>query len=108
MEAENSYPKTSQKILIENKIKFEKFAPYSPHQNGTAERGWRSLFDMARCLLIEANLRKDLWTYAVMTAVYIRNRCYVQRLKQTPYFKLTGKIPNIDNMHIYLVQCATL
>ena len=49
----------------------EKSAPHSPHQNETAERSWRSLFEMGRCLLIEAKLHKYLWTYAVLTASYI-------------------------------------
>ena len=92
-------------ILIANQIKHESSAPYSPHQNGTVERGWRTLFEMARCLLIEARLPRYLWTYAVMAAAYIRNRCYIQRHQQTPYFKLTGKVPNISNMHIFGTIC---
>ena len=31
-------------LLLKNHIKHEQSAPYSPHQNGTAERAWRSLF----------------------------------------------------------------
>ena len=48
-----------------NAIKHEMSTLYSPHQNGTVERAWRSLFDMAHCLLLEANLPKQLWPYAV-------------------------------------------
>ena len=91
--------------LIKNKIHHEESAPYSPHQNGTVERGWRTLFEMARCLLIESKLPLYLWTYAVMAAVYIRNRCYSQRTKQTPYYMLTGKQPNISNMHVFGTIC---
>ena len=40
-----------QNLLLKHGIKHEKSAPYSPHQNGTAERGWRTTFEMARCLL---------------------------------------------------------
>ena len=91
--------------LVANSIKHEKSAPYSPHQNGTVERGWRTMFDMSRCLLVESKLPKEFWTYAVMTAVYIRNRCFHQRTKQTPYFLLTGKKPNISNMHVFGTIC---
>ena len=56
---------------------------------------------MARCMLLEANLPKRLWTYAVMTAVYIRNRCFNYRLGKTPYETLTGKQPNLSNMHVF-------
>jgi len=49
-----------QKLMIENKIRHDFSAPHSPHQNGTAKRSWRTLFDMARCLLIEKDLPKEL------------------------------------------------
>ena len=35
-------------LLIQNKIKHEFSSPYSPHQNGTAERAWRTLMEAAR------------------------------------------------------------
>ena len=47
-------------LLRNSKIKHETCAPYSPHQNGTAERAWSSLFNMTRCLLLEAKLPKTL------------------------------------------------
>ena len=50
-----------QNLLLKHGIKHEKSAPYSRHQNGTAERGWRTTFEMARCLLTQANLPKSLW-----------------------------------------------
>ena len=88
-----------------NKIKHEDTCPYSPHQNGTIERGWRTYFDMARCLLIESKLPKYLWCYAIMAAVYIRNRCFSQRTKQTPVFLLTKKTPNVKHMHVFGSVC---
>ena len=92
-------------ILLKNSIKHEKSAPHSPHQNGTVERGWRTLFNMARCLLIESKLPRSLWTYAVMAAVFIRNRCYHQRTQQTPYFLLTGRKPDLSKMHVFGSIC---
>ncbi|CAB3992128.1 Retrovirus-related Pol poly from transposon TNT 1-94 [Paramuricea clavata] len=92
-------------LLVRNKIKHETSAPYSPHQNGTAERNWRTLFEMARCLLIDAKLEKKFWPYAVLTATYIRNRYYNNRNKQTPYQALTNKKPNLSNMAIFGTEC---
>ena len=77
-----------QRLLYDNSIRHKSSAHYSPHQNGTAERNWRTLFEMARCMVIENNLPKSLWTYAVMTAAVIRNRCFNNRLKQTPYYMI--------------------
>ena len=84
-----------QTLLTKNRIRHERSAPYSPHQNGTAERGWRTLYDMSRCLLIESGLPDKLWNYAVQTSAYVRNRCYSRRTKKTPYELFTGKVPNI-------------
>ena len=86
-------------------IKHEKSAPYSPHQNGTAERSWRTLFEMARSLLLQSKLPKSLWTYAVMAATHIRNRCYSQRIKDTPYGVITGIKPDVSKLHIFGSTC---
>lgn len=94
-----------QSLLIQHAIRHETSAPYSPHQNGTAERNWRTLFEMARCMLLESNLPKKLWTYAVMTAAVIRNRCYNRRVGQTPYYMLTGRKPNLSKMNVFGSVC---
>ena len=92
-------------LLRKNKIHHETCAPYSPHQNGTAERKWRTVFEMARCMMIQKQLPKLMWPYAVHTAVYTRNRCYNARIKQTPYQGLTGRKPNISHMHVFGSKC---
>ena len=97
--------KEFENIMIENKIEHQFSAPYSPHQNGTVERNWRTVFDMARCLLIESKLPKFLWAYAVLASVYIRNRCYNRRIGKTPYEAVTGSKPNLSNMHIFGTYC---
>ena len=92
-------------LLIKHCINHEKSAPYSPHQNGIIERAWRSTFEMARCMLLESKLPKYLWTYAVMSTVYIRNRCFNARLGKTPYEVFTGRRPNVSGMHIFGSIC---
>ena len=92
-------------LLVKNAIKHEFTAPYSPHQNGTVERSWRTIYDMARCILLHANLPKTLWTYAVKTSAYIRNRCFNPRTGKTPYELFTDKKPNLRNMHVFGTVC---
>ncbi len=94
-----------QNLLVKNCVKHEFSAPYSPHQNGVAERSWRTLFSMARCMLINSKLPKSLWTYAVMASAFIRNRCYNQRTGQTPYYLLTNKRPDVSKMQIFGSVC---
>ena len=92
-------------LLIKNKIQHQKSAPYSPHQNGTIERSWRTIFEMARCLLKQASLPKHMWPYAVMCSTYIRNRCYNHRIECTPFEIFTGSKPDISNMHAFESLC---
>ena len=62
---------------------------------------------MARCLLIDADLPKQLWTYVVMTSAYKRNRCHNLRIGKTPHEYLTGIKPNLYNMHTFGTVCYT-
>lgn len=99
-----------QALLRKSKIRHETTAPYSPHQNGTAERGWRTLFEMGRCMLIESELPKHLWHYAVQTAAMVRNRClnkHLLHLWLTPYEMLTNKKPNVSRMQRFGSVCYT-
>ena len=61
-------------ILLDNSIKHTTSAPRSPHQNGQAERHWRTLTTVARCMLADSNLPKQYWSYAMKYSQYIRNR----------------------------------
>ena len=97
--------KDFESILRERGVKHEFSAPYSAHQNGTAERAWRSLFEMTRCLIMDANVPKSFWSYGVKCAAYIRNRCYNNRTGLTPYEVLTSKKPNLSNMNKFGTKC---
>lgn len=92
-------------LMTKNKIRHETSAPYSAHQNGTAERGWRTLGEMTRCLLMESGLPKYLWNYAMQTAAYTRNRCYSRRTKKTPYEMFTEKVPNVARLQKFGSEC---
>ena len=63
--------------LSEKGIIHESTPAYSPEPNGRAERINRALLDMARAMLLNAQLVPgwmQLWAEAVNTANYIRNR----------------------------------
>ena len=48
--------------------------PYTPVQNGVAERSNRTLHDMANSLMIHCGAPPSFWAEAVCTATYLRNR----------------------------------
>ena len=60
---------------------------------------------MARCKLIDSNLPKSLWHYAVQEAAYTRNRCFNKHLGTTPYTALTGKKCDLAKMHKFGSEC---
>ena len=71
--------------LKECGIKHNTSVEYCPQSNRKAERVNRTLITKARCMLIEANVGLNLWTAAVETANYLRNR--------SPSSVLHGKSP---------------
>ena len=62
------------KFCAEEGITIETSAPYSPSQNGVAERFNRTLIELVRAMLIAKDLPSFLWDEAVSHATYIRNR----------------------------------
>ena len=74
--------------------------PYTPQQNGIAERKNRTIMEMARCML--GNLPSFLWEEAVITAIYTLNRCPTKAVEgKTPYEAWTGNKPNISHLRVF-------
>ena len=64
-----------QSELAKHGVKFSPSAPYTPEQNGTAERENRTIVECARSLrLAHRPFSKRLWAELVQTSVYILNR----------------------------------
>lgn len=90
----------------EKGIKLEYTNPYTPQQNGVAERFNRNLMDRARTMVIDANLDKMFWSEAVLAATYVINRSPTsvfkdQRENKTPAEIWFGKKPNLANLKIF-------
>uniref|UniRef100_A0A8D9BGB4 Copia protein n=2 Tax=Cacopsylla melanoneura TaxID=428564 RepID=A0A8D9BGB4_9HEMI len=63
-----------QNYYKEEGIKMEVTIPYTPEENGKAERMNRTILEKARTLISEANFEKDMWGESVLTSVYLINR----------------------------------
>lgn len=84
--------------LNKNSIKIQRTAPYSPAQNGVAERKNRTLIEIARCMLTDANLELSFWGEAVTTANFIQNRLIWKNVAKTPYELWNNKKPIYTNL----------
>ena len=76
-------------------------APYTPEQNGAAERFNRTLMERVRAMLLDAKLEKELWAEAAVTANYIKNRSPSSSSTQTPWELFYGKKPDVSNMRVF-------
>lgn len=77
-------------------------APYTPEQNGVAERWNRTLTERAKCLLFDACLPNSYWAEAISMAAYLKNRTISASLNcKTPYELFHGKIANMTDLKIF-------
>ncbi|GJU71188.1 retrovirus-related pol polyprotein from transposon TNT 1-94 [Tanacetum coccineum] len=76
--------------------------PYTPEQNGVAERKNRTLIEAARTMLNDFLLSKHFWTEAVRIAYYTQNRSIiVKRHDKTPYEIFRERISDINYFHVF-------
>ena len=68
-------------------------APYTPEQNGVAERFNRTLMERVRAMLLDAKLDKELWAEAAVTANYIKNR------SPSSWLGAAASVPGIWGQH---------
>ncbi|GAQ79929.1 hypothetical protein KFL_000420010 [Klebsormidium nitens] len=80
--------------------------PYSPQENGVAERLNRILLEKARAMpLQDAGLSKELWAEAVFTANHVRNRTLSRAHGKTPLEVLTGEKPSVSHLRVFGCIC---
>ena len=90
-------------LFLHNNIYQQTSSPYSPFQNGIAERSNRTIFELAACLLTDSNVPLYLWEYAVSTVVHTLNLLpnKALNLTSTPFMELFHKPPNISHLRIF-------
>ena len=80
----------------------ETTVPYTPQQNGIAERANRTLMEMVRSMLHHGNMPLKFWAEALSTAVYLKNRsptsCFTG---QTPYERWFNEKPTVAHLKVF-------
>jgi len=85
--------------------------PYSPSQNGVAERMNRTLrlIKLSRAMIVATKMLEFLWEHAVSHAAYVHNRSYTISIRgQTPYEAWHGIKPNIAHLREFGVPVWVL
>ncbi|GBO05706.1 Retrovirus-related Pol polyprotein from transposon TNT 1-94 [Araneus ventricosus] len=80
--------------------------PYSPEQNGAAERENTTIVEAARSILHHKCHSLKLWAEPVNTAVYVLNRTGPTREKEkTPIELWSGSSFNVGYLKVFGTKC---
>ncbi|XP_042460715.1 uncharacterized protein LOC122044264 [Zingiber officinale] len=76
--------------------------PYTPQQNGVAERRNRTVMAMARSLVKGTHMRARFWGEAVRHAVYLFNRLPTKALGEcTPFEAWMGRKSHLTHLRVF-------
>ena len=89
------------KFCETNGIIHETTAPYTPEQNGIAERKNRTLKDMMNAMLISSGMPTNMWGEAILSACYVLNRVPHKKLDKTPFELWRGFKPNLSYLKVW-------
>ena len=85
-------------ICDKYRIQIEHSIPYTPQQNGVAERKNRALKEMTTCMLEAKGLAANIWVEAMIVASHIQNRVSHSSVKgKTPFEAYFGHKPDVSN-----------
>ena len=70
--------------------------PRTPQQNEVIEKRNRTLLEMVRSMMAQANLPISFWGDALLTVTYILNRVPSKSVATTPYELWMGRKPEIS------------
>jgi hypothetical protein len=95
--------------LINHGIVHQTTCPYTPQQNGVAERKNRQLLEVVRASLFEAHMSTKYWGEAITAATYLINRIPSSTLGfQTPLSVLHKAIcsPTVSHLQLRVFGCT--
>ncbi|GJR61144.1 pol polyprotein [Tanacetum coccineum] len=87
-------------LCAKHGIRHEFTAPYSPQQNGIAERKNRTLKEMVTAMLISSGMSQDMWGEAILTATYLLNKIPRKEKEETPYELWMGRKPSYQYLRV--------
>ncbi|GKC66374.1 ribonuclease H-like domain-containing protein [Tanacetum coccineum] len=94
------------KLFVENGIQFWFSCAHTSQQNGKSERMIRTLNNLIRTLLFQANLPPTFWVEALNMAVYLLNILPSTAIaNEVPYTRLFGTHPDYNLLRTFGCLC---
>src|SRR4051812_3159672 len=94
--------KNFERYLKSHGIQHQVTVPYTPEQNGVAERANRTIVESARSMLYAREMHLEYWGEAVATAVYLKNGTPTKALLDiTPEEEWTGEKPSVAHLRAF-------
>ena len=88
--------------LQEHGIEHQTLMPYSPQQNGRAERFQQTIINKAESMRHAVGLSNGFWKHAVRTAVHVYNVTPISKAEfLTPKEMWSGSKPDISHLRIF-------
>nr|GEU47561.1 retrotransposon protein, putative, Ty1-copia subclass [Tanacetum cinerariifolium] len=88
-------------LCAKHGIRHEFTAPYSPQQNGIAERKNHTLKEMVTTMLISFGISQDMWGKAILTATYLLNKIPRKEKEETPCELWMGQKPSYLYLRVW-------
>jgi len=77
-------------------------APYTPQQNGVAERKNQTILDTVQSMLKSKKMPKEFWVESVQCTIYVQNRCpHVKLDDQTPQEAWSRQKPTVSHLKVF-------
>eukprot|EP00253_Pinus_taeda_P001628 PITA_01628 len=95
-------------FFTKNRIQMQHTVPYTPQQNGVAERKNHTLKEMVNCMLQSKGLSLNFWVEAINCANYIANHTPTKVLNNiTPEEAWSSIKPDVSHFHVFGSEAST-
>lgn len=93
-------------LLNSSGIQHRMSCPYTPQQNGTAERKNRHIVELGLAMLAHASMPLKFWDEAFLTSIHLINRLPTPNLNNSsPFSLLYNKSPSYSHLRVFGCLC---
>ncbi|KAF3646377.1 hypothetical protein FXO38_19192 [Capsicum annuum] len=83
----------------------QRSCPYTPQQNGIAERKHRHILEVTRAIRLQSHIPLRFWGHCVQAVVYLINRMHSAVPNMSPYQKLHNRSPSLNHLRVLGCLC---